>query len=100
MRDEETIFAEALRAGSPAERAAFLDRACAAEPAMRREVEALLAAHDQAAGFLQSPPISSTQTLPTGEGAATTHAARTSLPHERAGSVVGPYKLLEQIGEG
>src|SRR6476661_863138 len=101
MRDEETIFAEALRAGSPVQRNAFLDRACAADPDLRREVEALLAAHEQAAGFLESSPASPTQTLPTGDDAPGSHAARTSsLPHEQPASVVGPYKLLEQIGEG
>jgi hypothetical protein len=38
---EESIFAHALEIGSPAERAAFLDRACGQNPALRAEVEAL-----------------------------------------------------------
>jgi len=35
------IFAEALRLTNPAERAAYLDRACAGKPALRQEVESL-----------------------------------------------------------
>ena len=38
---EESIFAQALEIDSPAERAAFLDRACGQNPALRAEVEAL-----------------------------------------------------------
>ena len=41
MTNEETIFAEALGKGSPSERATFLDKACAGNAALRREVEAL-----------------------------------------------------------
>jgi hypothetical protein len=39
---------------SPAERPVFLDRCCADEPELRREIESLLAAHDQA-GPLDRP---------------------------------------------
>jgi hypothetical protein len=42
---EETLFHEAL-AKPPAERAAFLDTACAGQPELRAAVEALLAAHE------------------------------------------------------
>ena len=38
---EEPIFAQALEISSPAERAAFLDRACGQNPALRAEVEDL-----------------------------------------------------------
>ena len=43
---EETLFQAALPLGG-AERAAFLDRECAGDPALRARLEALLAAHDQ-----------------------------------------------------
>jgi hypothetical protein len=42
---ESDLFTEALGKADPAERSAFLDRACAADPALRRRVEALLRAH-------------------------------------------------------
>ncbi len=43
--NEESIFIEALALSGAAERAAYLDRACAANPALRANVESLLAAH-------------------------------------------------------
>ena len=84
----EAIFFAALEKGSPPERAAYLDEACAGDPDCRRRVEKMLAAQAQAGSFLESP-------------AAELDATR-DLPgvSERPGTAVGPYKLLEQIGEG
>ena len=48
-----TIFAEALERTDPAERAAYLDRACGGDADLRRRVEALLAAHAGAGRFLE-----------------------------------------------
>ena len=48
-----TVFAEALERTDPADRAAYLDGACAGDAALRRRVEALLAAHDGAGRFLE-----------------------------------------------
>ena len=39
----------------PAERAAYLDQACAGDAALREQVEALLQAHEQAEEFLNVP---------------------------------------------
>jgi eukaryotic-like serine/threonine-protein kinase len=36
-------------------RAAYLDKACAGDIALRQQVEALLQAHEQAQGFLEAP---------------------------------------------
>jgi hypothetical protein len=55
MSREETIFAEALDKGSAAEQAAYLDLACAGDAQLREDVAALLAAHQRAAGILESP---------------------------------------------
>src|SRR5262245_14430024 len=49
---EREIFIEALDKGSPAERAAFLDAACAGDAALRGRVEALLRSHEGAGEFL------------------------------------------------
>jgi serine/threonine protein kinase/TolA-binding protein len=84
---EEWIFARALEITSAPERAAFLDRACAGNPALRAEVEALLRAHDRSGDLLDVP-----------EGAAPTPADRPA--GEQAGAVIGRYKLLQEIGEG
>ncbi len=83
-RDVESIFGEALRLSGSAEREAYLDRACAGDQTLRHEVAALLSAHAQAGDFLglSRPP------------------AAPDLLVERAGTMVGRYKLLEKIGEG
>ena len=58
------IFAEALRLTNPAERAAYLARACAGNPALRQDVESLLAAYDKAGDFLgQGCPLTALRAL-------------------------------------
>ena len=76
-------------ATSPEERAAFLDTACGGNVELRRRIEALLRAHDEAGGFLQENPAGS-------DPVATIDQPTSEAP----GTVIGPYKLLEQIGEG
>ena len=82
------IFNEALALDSPPDRAAYLERACAGDPALRARVEELLAVHSRAGGFLESPLV-----MPTID-------AVSRDPGECAGAIIGPYKLLERIGEG
>jgi serine/threonine protein kinase/tetratricopeptide (TPR) repeat protein len=84
----EAIFFAALEMGSPQERAAYLDQTCASDPVLRREVEKMLAAQAQVGSFLEQPasrPVVTTDV---------------SSRREGPGMVIGPYKLLEQIGEG
>src|SRR5262245_54229600 len=81
------IFLDALAIGSAEERRAFLDRACGEDAALRGEVEGLLAHHPQVGSFLESGAPG----LPITTG----HSS-----DEGPGSVIGPYKLLQQIGEG
>ena len=50
--DVGSIFGEALRLGGRAERAAYLDQACAGDQALRHELESLLKAYNQAGEFL------------------------------------------------
>ena len=85
----EELFTAAVARTDPAERAAYLDVACGADESLRRRVEALLASHNAEDSFLIAPPAP----------AATVSAADGPLT-ERTGSMVGRYKLLEQIGEG
>jgi serine/threonine protein kinase/tetratricopeptide (TPR) repeat protein len=86
--DVRSIFGQALELESPAERSAYLTEACAEHPALRADVEELLRAMAGAGEFMRRPAAS---------GAVT--AAYTSIV-EGAGTRIGPYKLLEQIGEG
>jgi hypothetical protein len=58
------IFTEALRL--PVEqRPAFLGRACAGDENLRREVEALLSAHERVGNFLEKPPLETGSEAPT-----------------------------------
>src|SRR5262245_11380993 len=84
---EKSIFLEALGIASPEERASYLEAACGDDQHLREEVEALLRAHDRPRRLLDSPQ-------------ALTPTAAHEPPNERVGSLVGPYKLLEPIGEG
>ena len=67
-----TVFAEALERTDPAARAAYLDDACRGDAALRRRVEALLAAHAGAGRFLEpdSPAMSETSRTRNPGGAA------------------------------
>ncbi|HUK46723.1 MAG TPA: protein kinase [Terriglobales bacterium] len=73
------LFGQALEYPSE-QRDAFLNNACGSDTSLRQEVESLLKAHDSSTALLQEPliPISS----------ATKNRS------------VGPYRLLEKIGEG
>ena len=84
LLSEEEIFNAALQK-PPAERAAFLDDACQGDTLLRAAIEALLAAYDVPDSFLEAPL-----------GQATIEQS----PSERIGTQIGPYKLLQQIGEG
>jgi serine/threonine protein kinase/tetratricopeptide (TPR) repeat protein len=84
----ESILADAVEMGSEAERRQFVDRACAGNAELKRRVEELIENHFRAGSFLESPARSPVVTVD--------ERPRTEGP----GAVVGPYKLLEQIGEG
>ena len=70
-----------------AERATYLTAHCGGDAEMQAAVERLLAAHDQPASVLNRPAPG----MPTAEYPSIT---------ERPGTMIGPYKLMEQIGEG
>jgi serine/threonine protein kinase len=82
------IFWEAAHMAPGDERDAYLARACGADQVLRRRVEKLLRAQLKVDEFLEQPfagPVSLAAEL----------AVR-----QRPGTIIGPYKLLEQIGEG
>jgi WD40 repeat protein/serine/threonine protein kinase len=86
--DEKAIFNIARRIDSRETRADYLRQACGADAeALKRMVE-LLQAHEEEQGFLESPAVE-VEASPT-----------IDRPPERPGTQIGPYKLLQQIGEG
>jgi serine/threonine protein kinase len=97
---EEELFAAALDKPA-AERAAFLDQACAGDAALRDRIEALLRSHEQAASFLEkpaTPEAGATSDIPAGRWI--DREALTPAPIEGPGTLIGPYKLLQKLGEG
>jgi hypothetical protein len=82
------VFTEALRLPA-AERAGYLDRACAGDGELRRRVERILQGYEQAGDFLEEPPA--------GVPAVNSQGI---VAGEKPGDRVGRYKLLQQIGEG
>jgi eukaryotic-like serine/threonine-protein kinase len=83
--DEESIFHIARKLTDPGDRAKYLNQVCGNNTARRQRIEAMLAAHEQDEEFLKSspPPTIAEQTVREGPGA-----------------MVGPYKLLQKVGEG
>ncbi len=84
--DAKAIFLEALECKGALELMRFLDQACGADAVLRGRVEELLRAHQNAGAFLG--------------GAEQEDTTRDRPIAERPGTIIGPYKLLEQIGEG
>jgi serine/threonine protein kinase len=84
---EEAVFNAARGIEAPDARRAYVERACGGEPALQARVEALLCIYDDAQSFPPSPL----------EGL---RALADSPIREGPGTLIGPYKLLEPIGEG
>jgi serine/threonine protein kinase/Tfp pilus assembly protein PilF len=82
------IFDAALAFADPAQRSAYLDQACAGDAALKKQIEGLLDMHAQLGSFLESPAVAEGMTVD-----------QPASP-ERPGTVIGLYKLLQQIGEG
>src|SRR5262249_23450414 len=88
MLDEKAIFNVARQIGSPDARAEYLHQASGTDSGLRERVEVLLRASEEQASFLESPPP--VGAIPTIDQPAS----------ESPGVVIGPYKLIEQVGEG
>jgi WD40 repeat protein len=82
---EKEIFNQALEMPSAEARNAFLQGACGQDQGLRSQIEALLRAYASAHGFI--PEKGPNETI------------RVALA-ERPGTMIGRYKLLQQIGEG
>ena len=87
-KDAKDIFLAAIEIADPAERAAFVERSCVGDAALRQRVEDLLRAYGQSDG-------------PLDKLAAALASTEMAEPiREQVGATIGPYKLMEQIGEG
>jgi serine/threonine protein kinase len=94
--NEETIF-HLAREKPPEQRAAFLDEACGGDPALHQRLEILLAADEHPGSFLQLPLQYN------GNGELDRNVGRSVFQlgvQQAPGTSIGPYKLVEKIGEG
>ncbi|MGO9113752.1 MAG: protein kinase domain-containing protein, partial [Thermoguttaceae bacterium] len=86
--DEKSIFSIARRIDSPEARSDYLRQACGDDQGLHDRLAALLRIHYEEENFLESPP----------PGIAT--ASDMPPIAERPGTIIGRYKLLEEIAEG
>src|SRR5262245_42774619 len=94
----DTIFCAAVEIESVEERCAYIAQACRDDADFRARVEKLVDAHFRAGGFMQSPAI--VLRAPRRGGGPQLDATVDEPIAECPGTIIGPYKLLEQIGEG
>src|SRR5262245_8145157 len=85
--DEQAIFEAARKIDSGEAREAYLQKACGDDAAAGERIRALLKAYEESANFLEAPAAASIATI-------------AESGQEFRGLVIGPYKLIEQIGEG
>src|SRR5262245_5424596 len=111
---ERDIFLAVLDLPNPAARAAYLDKTCAGNAALRAGVESLLRSHDTAGSFLSSPAVAP----PEPNMAATEELGCEATPGDRANwddealtfltksaradslGRIGHYEVLEVLGRG
>ena len=82
------ILNQAVAIESPVARETFLAQACRDDASLKARVEELVRMHFLAGDFLEHPAVETAATL--------------SNPHFslKIGTRIGPYKLLQEIGEG
>jgi eukaryotic-like serine/threonine-protein kinase len=80
------LLEEALER-DPLEREAFLDQACAGDPGLRTEVEALIDSHARSGDFIESPAY---------ELLADSLTQTDIVP----GKFIGPYEIIRRLGSG
>ena len=87
LEQAQEVFFKAVQLADPSAQEAYLQQACGDDHELRQHVENLLTAHGQSGSFLEKGALALDPTL-----------EEPSL--EQPGVQIGPYKLLQQIGEG
>src|SRR5882672_590236 len=96
--DEEVLFNAARQIGDGAARAEYVREAAGGDEGLLRRVEALLAVHDAPDRLLDRPAAAGAVTGACSPAIGDETAS--VIPRECAGTQIGPYKLLQKIGEG
>ncbi|HEU4509422.1 MAG TPA: protein kinase [Pyrinomonadaceae bacterium] len=84
----EAVLQEALDR-PPVERASYLDHACAGDQQLKEEATSLIAAYDEAAGFIEQPAM-----------AQDAHVLLGVDTDGNRGRQIGPYRIIDRLGAG
>ena len=87
LENVKAVFLEAVEKFTPDQWGNYLDDACGEDSDLRRNVQQLLDAHAHGASQFDQGAIADASTFD-------------QRPLEKPGMQIGPYKLLQQIGEG
>ena len=85
--DEKQVFLDDVEHYTPDQWPAYVAGICNGDSDLRKRVEMLLQAHVADESLLDYPAVVASKPID-------------QAIHEKPGNVIGPYKLLEQIGEG
>jgi eukaryotic-like serine/threonine-protein kinase len=93
---------DAASALDPETRSTFLKMACKDDSGLLEEVESLLAAGDEAGEFIEKPALKLGSSSTNGNSIfdITAFERHTQPEPSQIGKVVGPYRIVDEIGEG
>ena len=91
---ERDIFIAALQKDDPVQRQVYLEDVCGHDHDLRQQVKELLQMYEGAGSFLQRPAVKAA------DAGAIQETGELRPLTESIGTVIGPYKLLQQLGEG
>jgi WD40 repeat protein/serine/threonine protein kinase len=94
------VFLAALECGDEAEREAVIAKACGEDKALRQKVEYLLREEKELGGFLEKPAMEGARDTTLMRPATGFDGEQNAVLRENEGELIGPYKLLQKIGEG
>ena len=94
------LFVEVLAKVDPQRWDAFLESECGGDQELLDQVGLLLEAHREAGTFLERPATGSALAGDSGSSPLGKTGSSGTKTIEGLGTVIGPYKLLQIIGEG
>ncbi len=94
------LFVAAVGLGDPQRWEVFLENECGGDQELLGEVRLLLDAHREAGSFLKGPAVDLAATGDSRTSTAPGDCSLEAAAPDRSGTVIGPYKLLQPIGEG
>jgi serine/threonine protein kinase len=103
MSETRELFSAALEIANPTDRLAMIQRACADRPQLKVKVDELLAVHAQADHFFSDCTTAISASVAELSVVGGPDDSGTPVPEisdDVAGTRIGPYKILQKIGEG